>query len=111
MARLGTLHFQAGTELRRFIDVPEGASWAEMSIKAGAHDTPRCVRSQLVMLCTYSACCAHVTCQIAYMSCRAPLCEPALGAGHGFSRGAMSCRTGHMTRPGGWGARLPAGFS
>ena len=65
MARLGTLHFQAGTELRRFIDVPEGASWAEMSIKAGPHDTPRCVDSQLAALCTYSPCCAHVTCQIA----------------------------------------------
>ena len=56
VARLGTLHFQAGTELRRFIDVPEGASWAEMSIKAGAHDTPRCVHSQLAVLWTYSPC-------------------------------------------------------
>ena len=41
IARLGTIHFQPGTEVRRFLAVPEGANWAEMTVKAGNHDTPR----------------------------------------------------------------------
>ena len=41
IARLGTVHFQPGTEVRRFLDVPEGATWAEMTLRAGNHDTPR----------------------------------------------------------------------
>lgn len=41
VARLGKVQFQPGTEVRRFLDVPEGASWAEMTLKAGNHDTPR----------------------------------------------------------------------
>jgi len=31
----------AGQELRRFIAVPEGATWAELSIRAGKFDSPR----------------------------------------------------------------------
>ena len=41
IARLGTVCFQPGTEVRRFIHVPEGATWAEMTLRAGNHDTPR----------------------------------------------------------------------
>ena len=41
IARLGTVHFQPGTEVRRFLSVPEGATWAEMTLRAGNHDTPR----------------------------------------------------------------------
>lgn len=40
-ARLDRVQFQPGTEVRRFLDVPEGATWAEMTLKAGNHDTPR----------------------------------------------------------------------
>ena len=41
VARLGTVHFQPGTEVRHFLGVPEGATWGEMTLKAGDHDTPR----------------------------------------------------------------------
>ena len=41
IARLGSVRFQPGTEVRRFLDVPEGATWAEMTLRAGNHDTPR----------------------------------------------------------------------
>ena len=42
IARLGTVVFQPGTEVRRFLGVPEGATWGEMTLTAGSHDTPRC---------------------------------------------------------------------
>jgi hypothetical protein len=38
---LGPLSFSAGTEHRVFVAVPEGATWGEMVLKAGAHDTPK----------------------------------------------------------------------
>ncbi|GAB4814120.1 hypothetical protein N2152v2_001166 [Parachlorella kessleri] len=38
---LGSLQFEAGREVRRFIAVPEGATWAEMRIRAGQTDTPK----------------------------------------------------------------------
>ena len=38
---LGSIAFENGSEMRRFIDVPLGASWAEISIKSGAFDTPK----------------------------------------------------------------------
>ncbi|PRW39066.1 Tripeptidyl-peptidase 2 isoform A [Chlorella sorokiniana] len=38
---LGTLHFQPGAELRRFVAVPGGATWAELKIRAGELDTPK----------------------------------------------------------------------
>ncbi|KAL0038695.1 hypothetical protein WJX79_003623 [Trebouxia sp. C0005] len=41
IARLGTVQFQPGTEVRRFLEVPEGATWGEMTLKAGNHATPR----------------------------------------------------------------------
>ncbi|KAL0024941.1 hypothetical protein WJX77_004746 [Trebouxia sp. C0004] len=41
IAKLGTVHFQPGTEVRRFLEVPEGATWGEMTLKAGNHATPR----------------------------------------------------------------------
>ena len=41
IARLGSLDFVAGRELRRFVAVPEGATWCEMSFSAGAFDTPK----------------------------------------------------------------------
>ena len=41
IVRLGTIRFQPGTEVRRFLRVPEGATWGEMTLKAGNHDTPR----------------------------------------------------------------------
>lgn len=31
----------SGQEERRFVEVPESASWAELRIRAGPHDTPR----------------------------------------------------------------------
>ena len=40
-ARLGRVQFRPGTEVRRFLEVPAGATWAEMTLKAGNHDTPR----------------------------------------------------------------------
>ena len=49
-ARLGTVQFQPGTEVRRFLDVPEGATWAEMTLKAGNHDTPRWLLSHFCSL-------------------------------------------------------------
>ena len=41
VARLGTVQFQPGTEVRHFLEVPEGATWGEMTLKAGDHATPR----------------------------------------------------------------------
>jgi tripeptidyl-peptidase-2 len=38
---LGVLRFQPGTELRRFVAVPSGATWAELRIRAGELDTPK----------------------------------------------------------------------
>ena len=37
----GVLRFQPGEEARRFVAVPPGASWAELSIRAGELDTPK----------------------------------------------------------------------
>ena len=39
---LGSISFSPGTEVRRFLPVLEGATWAEMIITAGPmHDSPR----------------------------------------------------------------------
>lgn len=35
------MQFAAGTEHRVFVAVPEGATWGELVLKAGAHDTPK----------------------------------------------------------------------
>ena len=40
---LGLLVFQPGTVVRRFIAVPDGATWAELRIMAGPHDVPKSV--------------------------------------------------------------------
>ena len=42
MCRLGWMEFKAGQEVRRFVAVPEGARWAELRLRAGAHEQPRC---------------------------------------------------------------------
>ena len=67
IARLGTVQFQPGTESRRFLEVPEGATWGEMTLKAGNHATPRyafspaSIKALLVRLHYYrdSLCCSH----------------------------------------------------
>ncbi len=41
IARLGTITFQPGTEERRFVSIPEGATWATVKVRAGAHSAPR----------------------------------------------------------------------
>lgn len=38
---MGPLEFGPGTEHRLFLDVPAGATWAEVVFKAGPHDSPR----------------------------------------------------------------------
>lgn len=45
VARLGTISFQPGTEERRFVSIPEGATWATLRVRAGAHDAPRYVQT------------------------------------------------------------------
>ena len=44
--RLGKLDFTPGLELRRFVAVPEGATWGELRLRAGAHETPKWVFSR-----------------------------------------------------------------
>ena len=39
--RMGKLDFRPGLEMRRFVAVPEGATWGEMRIRAGRHETPK----------------------------------------------------------------------
>ncbi|KAK9867034.1 hypothetical protein WJX84_006426, partial [Apatococcus fuscideae] len=39
--RLGKLDFRPGLEIRRFVAVPEGATWGEMRLRAGPHETPK----------------------------------------------------------------------
>ena len=41
VCRLGWMDFKAGQEVRRFVAVPEGATWAELRLRAGAHEQPR----------------------------------------------------------------------
>ncbi|KAG2453913.1 hypothetical protein HYH02_002116 [Chlamydomonas schloesseri] len=38
---LGPLSFTAGSEFRAFVAVPPGATWAEMTLRAGPYDTPK----------------------------------------------------------------------
>lgn len=38
---LGALRFQPGDEVRRFVAVPAGATWAELKVRAGEMDTPK----------------------------------------------------------------------
>ena len=40
---LGRMVFGPGTEIRKFVAIPEGATWAELRLVAGEHDTPRWV--------------------------------------------------------------------
>lgn len=42
VCRLGWMEFRAGQEVRSFVAVPEGARWAELRLRAGAHEQPRC---------------------------------------------------------------------
>lgn len=37
----GPLELTSGCELRRFVAVPVGATWAEISLRGGAYDTPK----------------------------------------------------------------------
>ena len=37
----GPWTFEAGTERRLFVAVPAGATWAELTVRAGKHDNPR----------------------------------------------------------------------
>lgn len=39
--KLGPLGLGPGKEVRRFVAVPAGATWAEIVIRAGAFDTPK----------------------------------------------------------------------
>ncbi|CAK0779170.1 hypothetical protein CVIRNUC_004710 [Coccomyxa viridis] len=41
VCRLGWMEFRAGQEVRSFVAVPEGARWAELRLRAGAHEQPR----------------------------------------------------------------------
>jgi hypothetical protein len=67
IARLGKVQFQPGTEVRRFLEVPEGATWGEMTLKAGNHATPRYALSppgiKALSICLHrnSFCCSLVT--------------------------------------------------
>ncbi|GLC44539.1 hypothetical protein PLESTB_000062200 [Pleodorina starrii] len=38
---LGPMSFTPGTEYRRFVAVPPGATWAELTLRAAAYDTPK----------------------------------------------------------------------
>ena len=40
-ASFGWLDFVPGLEVRRFVAVPEGATWAELRITAGDNEQPR----------------------------------------------------------------------
>ena len=40
---LGRIAFSPGTEVRRFVAIPEGATWGQLLLRAGEHDTPRWV--------------------------------------------------------------------
>lgn len=37
----GVLRFSPGDELRRFVAVPTGATWATLTVRAGELDTPK----------------------------------------------------------------------
>ena len=39
--RLGPLALAAGAEVRRFVAVPQGATWAEAVVRGGEYDTPK----------------------------------------------------------------------
>ena len=41
VCRLGWMDFKSGQEVRRFVAVPEGATWAELRLRAGPHEQPR----------------------------------------------------------------------
>jgi tripeptidyl-peptidase II len=38
---LGPWNFEPGSERRAFVDVPLGATWAEMTLRAAQHDVPK----------------------------------------------------------------------
>ena len=46
ISHLGWMDFKPGQEVRRFVQVPEGATWAELRLRAADHEQPRCVRQQ-----------------------------------------------------------------
>lgn len=48
-AELGWLEFEPGQEVRRFVEVPDGATWAEMRLTA--NEEPRQVTSQSTEKC------------------------------------------------------------
>ena len=51
VCRLGWMNFKPGQEVRRFIQVPNGTTWAELRLRAAGHEQPRwacwagCIRS------------------------------------------------------------------
>ncbi len=55
------MDFKPGQEVRRFVQVPEGATWAELRLRAADHEQPRCVNSRLDMGLVVSA--AHPACR------------------------------------------------
>lgn len=46
VCRLGWMDFAPGQEARRFVRVPEGATWAELRLRAAGHEQPRYVCPQ-----------------------------------------------------------------
>jgi len=46
VSHLGWMDFKPGQEVRRFVQVPEGATWAELRLRAADHEQPRCVKQQ-----------------------------------------------------------------
>lgn len=41
VCRLGWMDFKPGQEVRRFIQVPKGTTWAELRLRAAGHEQPR----------------------------------------------------------------------
>ena len=68
--RLGQLDFTPGLELRRFVAVPEGATWGELRLRAGSYETPKCVckRRNTFMLAQIFASLSHEpVCEVTVM--------------------------------------------
>jgi hypothetical protein len=47
---LGPWAFQPGSEHRAFVAVPDGATWCEMVLRAGAYDTPKLLHVRATQL-------------------------------------------------------------
>ena len=48
---LGPVKLSPGQEVRHFVGVPAGATWAELLVRAGGYDTPRVFLIRWVWLC------------------------------------------------------------